>query len=36
MGNPRFLQVLLIEEVIGVSAKMAAEIQGRGEKFWQV
>ena len=36
MGNPRFLQVLLIEEIIGVSAKMAAEVQGRGEQFWQV
>ena len=36
MGNSRFLQVLLIEEVIGTTAKMAAEIQGRGDKFWQV
>lgn len=36
MGSERFLQVLLIEEIIGVSAKMAAEIQGRGDKFWEV
>ena len=36
MGNPRFLLVLGIEEVIGVTAKTAAEIQGRGEDFWNV
>lgn len=36
MGSPRFLQVLLIEELIGATAKMAAEVQGRGEKFWEV
>lgn len=36
MGNSRFLQVLLIEEVLGASAKMAAEIQGRKDRFWQV
>lgn len=36
MGNPTFLQVLLIEEVIGISAKTAAEVQGRGDNFWNV
>lgn len=34
LGNPRFLLVLAIEEAIGCSARMAGEIQGRGEKFW--
>ena len=36
MGSPRFLQVLLIEEIIGATAKMGAEIQGRKDDFWQV
>ncbi len=36
MGNPRFLLVLAIEEVIGGSAKLAAEVQGRGDDFWDV
>ena len=36
MGNPRFLLILAIEEIIGVSAKTAAEYQGRGEDFWNV
>jgi len=34
MGNPRFLLVLAIEEAIGCSARMAGEVQGRGDKFW--
>lgn len=36
MGNPRFLLILGIEEVIGITAKTAAEIQGRKEQFWNV
>ena len=36
LGNPRFLLVLAIEEVIGATAKMAAEFQGRGKEFWNV
>lgn len=36
MGNPRFLLILAIEEIIGVSAKTAAEVQGRGDEFWNV
>ena len=35
LGNPRFLLVLAIEELIGCSARMAGEIQGRGDRFWQ-
>lgn len=34
LGNPRFLLVLAIEEAIGCSARMAGEIQGRGDRFW--
>ena len=34
LGNPRFLLVLAIEEAIGCSARMAGEVQGRGERFW--
>lgn len=36
MGNPRFLLVLALEEVLGCSAKMTAEVQGRGKNFWPV
>lgn len=36
MGNPRFLLVLAIEEVIGVTAKTLAEVQGRKDDFWRV
>lgn len=36
MGNPRFLLLLALEEVLGNSAKMTAEIQGRGKDFWPV
>eukprot|EP00192_Tetraselmis_astigmatica_P012439 CAMPEP_0117662746 /NCGR_PEP_ID=MMETSP0804-20121206/8214_1 /TAXON_ID=1074897 /ORGANISM="Tetraselmis astigmatica, Strain CCMP880" /LENGTH=424 /DNA_ID=CAMNT_0005469659 /DNA_START=132 /DNA_END=1406 /DNA_ORIENTATION=+ len=35
MGNPRFLLALAAEEVIGGTAKMAAEVEARGEKFSQ-
>ena len=36
LGNPRFLLVLAIEELIGCSARMAGEIQGRpGDRFWK-
>ena len=36
MGNPRFLLVLGIEEVIGCTAKTIAEAQARGKDFWKV
>lgn len=36
LGNPRFLLVLAIEEVIGCTAKTIAEYQLRKEKFWKV
>ena len=36
MGNPRFLLVLAIEEVIGCTAKTIAEYQARGKDFWKV
>ena len=36
MGNPRFLLVLAIEEVIGCTAKTIAEYQARGTDFWKV
>lgn len=36
MGNPRFLLVLAIELLIGLSAKTFAEYQSRGDKFWEV
>ena len=36
MGNPRFLVTVAIEEVIGVTAKTVAEVQGRGRDFWKV
>ncbi|CAK0786940.1 hypothetical protein CVIRNUC_010154 [Coccomyxa viridis] len=35
MGNPRFLLVLAIEEVIGCTAKTIAEYQARGKDFWK-
>jgi len=36
LGNPRFLLVLAIEELIGCSARMAGEVQGRpGDRFWR-
>jgi hypothetical protein len=35
LGNPRFLMVLAIEEAIGCSARMAGEVSGRGERFWE-
>ena len=34
LGNPRFLLVLAIEEAIGCSARMAGEVRGRGDRFW--
>lgn len=36
MGNPRFLLAIAAEELIGASAKMAAEVEARGDKFVQV
>jgi hypothetical protein len=36
LGNPRFLLVLVIEEVIGCTAKSIAEYQLRKDKFWKV
>jgi hypothetical protein len=36
LGNPRFLLVLAVEEVIGCTAKTIAEYQLRKEKFWKV
>ncbi len=36
MGNPRFLLVLAIEEIIGCTAKTIAEYQARGKDFWKV
>ena len=35
LGNPRFLVVLAIELVMGVTGKWSAEVQARGDKFWQ-
>ncbi|CAL5229142.1 g12415 [Coccomyxa viridis] len=35
MGNPRFLLVLAIEEIIGCTAKTIAEYQARGKDFWK-
>ena len=36
MGNPRFLLAVAAEELIGGSAKMAAEVEARKDKFFQV
>ncbi len=36
LGNPRFLLVLAVEEVIGCTAKTIAEYQLRKERFWKV
>jgi len=36
LGNPRFLVVLAIELIMGVTAKWSAEVQARGDQFWQV
>lgn len=35
LGNPRFLVVLAIELVMGLTGKWSAEVQARGDKFWQ-
>ncbi|KAK9835413.1 hypothetical protein WJX81_007941 [Elliptochloris bilobata] len=35
MGNPRFLRVLAVEEVLGCTAKTIAEVQTRGAKVWE-
>ena len=35
MGNPRFLRVLAVEEVLGCTAKTIAEVQARGAKVWE-
>lgn len=36
LGNPQFVMVLLIEQAIGISAKLAAEIEARKGRFWKV
>ena len=36
LGNPRFLLVLAVEEVIGCTAKTIAEYRVRKEDFWKV
>lgn len=36
LGNPRFLLVLAIEEAMGVSAKLSAELNARGDNFKKV
>ena len=36
LGNPQFVLVLLIEQAIGISAKLAAEIDSRKDRFWKV
>ena len=36
LGNPRFLLVLAIEEAMGVSAKLSAEVNARGDNFKKV
>lgn len=36
LGNPRFLLVLAVEEVIGCTAKTVAEYRMRQENFWKV
>lgn len=36
LGNPRFLLVLAIEEAMGVSAKLSAEVNARGDNFQKV
>ncbi|KAK9841509.1 hypothetical protein WJX74_006985 [Apatococcus lobatus] len=35
LGNPQFVMVLLIEQAIGISAKLAAEIEARKGRFWK-
>ncbi len=36
LGNPRFLLVLVVEEVIGCTAKTIAEYRVRKQNFWKV
>lgn len=36
LGNPRFLLVLAVEEVIGCTAKTIAEYRVRKQDFWKV
>ncbi|KAK9856473.1 hypothetical protein WJX84_010320 [Apatococcus fuscideae] len=35
LGNPQFVMVLIIEQAIGISAKLAAEVDSRKDRFWK-